>query len=91
MVKKYKKQYIESVECYFRELFYFKESTSSNVYFVNIFVYTNHSLYSTMNCINFDLRNRLTDEYSAMCTLLKININKLASSVQQKKSHQAIH
>lgn len=55
--------------------------------------YSCESLFSEMNFIKSDLRNRLTDECSAACTLLKVtnykpNINKLASSVQQQKSHK---
>jgi len=55
--------------------------------------YSCESLFSEMNFIKSDLRNRLTDKCSAACTLLKVtnykpNINKLASSVQQQKSHQ---
>ena len=55
--------------------------------------YSRESLFSEMNFIKSDLRNRLTDECSAACTLLKVtnykpNINELASSVQQQKSHQ---
>lgn len=49
-----------------------------------------------MNLIKSDLRNRLTDECSAVYTLLKVTIykpiiKKLTSSVQHKKLHQAIH
>jgi len=55
--------------------------------------YSCESLFSEMNFIKSDLRNRLTDECSAACTLLKVtnykpNINELASSVQQHKSYQ---
>ena len=51
------------------------------------------SLFSEMNFIKSDLRNRLTDECSVACTLLKVtnykpNINELASTIQQQKSHQ---
>jgi len=52
--------------------------------------YSCESLFSEMNFIKSDLRNRLTDECSAACTLLKVtdyepNINKSTSSVQQKE------
>lgn len=51
------------------------------------------SLFSEMNFIKSDLKNRLTNECSAACILLKVtnykpNINQLASSIQQQKSHQ---
>jgi hypothetical protein len=55
--------------------------------------YSCESLFSEINFIKSDLRNRLTDECSVTCTLLKVtnytpNINELASSIQQKNSHQ---
>ncbi|VVC24465.1 Ribonuclease H-like domain [Cinara cedri] len=55
--------------------------------------YSCESLFSEINFIKPDLRNELTNECSVACTLLKVtnykpNINELASSVQQQKSHQ---
>lgn len=45
-----------------------------------------------MNFIKSDLRNQPTDECNAACIVLKVTnykpINKLASSIQQQKSHQ---
>ena len=56
------------------------------------FSYSCESLFSTMNFMKSDIRNRLTDEMSAACISLKNtkydpDIKQLASNVQQQKSH----
>lgn len=54
--------------------------------------YACESLFSEMNNIKNSVRNRLTDESSSACILLKVtsynpNINYLSSNLQQQKSH----
>ena len=54
--------------------------------------YSCEQLFSTMNFIKSDRRNRLTDDLSAACVALKFtkyepSINKLSETVQQQKSH----
>lgn len=52
--------------------------------------------FSEINFIKPDLKNRLTEECSATCTLLKVtsckpNMNELASNVQQKSHHTTLY
>ncbi|XP_045779584.1 uncharacterized protein LOC123877124 [Maniola jurtina] len=54
--------------------------------------YACESLFSEMNNIKDSVRNRLTDESSSACILLKVtsynpNISQLSSNLQQQKSH----
>ena len=54
--------------------------------------YSCESLFSTMNFIKSDVRNRLTDDLSAACVALKNtkytpDIKQLSSTIQQQKSH----
>ncbi|GBN17392.1 hypothetical protein AVEN_114702-1 [Araneus ventricosus] len=54
--------------------------------------YACESLFSEMNNIKDSLRNRLTDDSSSACILLKVtsynpNISYLSSNLQQQKSH----
>ncbi|GBO34092.1 hypothetical protein AVEN_20743-1 [Araneus ventricosus] len=54
--------------------------------------YACESLFSEMNNIKDSLRNRLTDDSSSVCILLKVtsynsNISYLSSNLQQQKSH----
>jgi len=54
--------------------------------------YSCESLFSTMNFMKSDIRNRLTDDMSVACISLKNtnydpDIKQLASNVQQQKSH----
>jgi len=54
--------------------------------------YTCEQLFSAMNYIISDIRNRLTDDLSAACVALKHTkyeprLDKLSASMQQQKSH----
>ena len=56
--------------------------------------YSCEQLFSTMNFIKSERRNRLTDDMSSACVTLKFtkyepSINKLSATLQQQKSQNA--
>ena len=72
----------------------FKSMKSLGIALLTLFgsSYSREQLFSTMNFIKSERRNRLTDVMSSACATLKFtkyepSINKLSATLQQQKSH----
>ncbi|MEE6512968.1 hypothetical protein FKM82_020363 [Ascaphus truei] len=72
----------------------FKSMKTLGIAFLSLFgsSYACEQLFSALNYIKCDARNRLTDELSAVCVALKLTeyeprFDKLSACIQQQKSH----